>query len=126
MKLKEGARIFAQAYSTAEFPHGPITLAESQTAFVLCIIPRIEAENRHNDVIKLIQRLKERGVTILGIKDPNDIVEDLDMVIDMPRCSEMFQPIFSIIPVQLLVVEIATIQGIDPDQPKYLSKVAQL
>ncbi len=48
------------------------------------------------------------------------------MVIDMPRCSEMFQPIFSIIPVQLLVVEIATIQGIDPDQPKYLSKVAQL
>ena len=81
---------------------------------------------RHNDVIKLIQRLKEREVTILGIKDPNDIVEDLDMVIDMPRCSEMFQPIFSIIPVQLLVVEIATIQGIDPDQPKYLSKVAQL
>ncbi len=33
LKLKEGARIFAQAYSTAEFPHGPITLAESQTAF---------------------------------------------------------------------------------------------
>lgn len=126
LKLKEGARIFAQAYSTAEFPHGPITLAESGTSFVLCILPRIEAESRHADVIKLIRRLKERGVTILGIKDPSDIVEELDIVIDMPRCSEMFQPVFSIIPVQLLVVEIATIQGIDPDKPKFLSKVAQL
>jgi glutamine---fructose-6-phosphate transaminase (isomerizing) len=126
LKLKEGARIFAQAFSTAEFPHGPITLAESHSAFVLCIVPRPEAKARHDDVLKLIKRLKERGVTVLGIKDPSDIIEDLDIVIDIPNCNEVFQPIFSIIPVQLLVVEIAIIQNINPDTPKFLSKVSGL
>ncbi|MBN1216473.1 MAG: SIS domain-containing protein [Candidatus Lokiarchaeota archaeon] len=126
LKLKEGARIFAQAYSTAEFPHGPITLAESHSAFVLVIIPRKEALNRHKDVLKLISRLKERGITILAIKESTDNIEEIDINIDMPKCSEFFQPILSIIPVQLLVVEIAIIQNINPDNPKYLSKVAQL
>lgn len=126
LKLKEGARIFAQAFSTAEFPHGPITLAEPQSSFVLCILPRKEAESRHEDVVKLIKRLKEREITVLGIKDPSDDINDLDIVIDIPQCSETFQPIFSIIPVQLLVVEIATIQGINCDTPKFLSKVSGL
>jgi len=126
LKLKEGARIFAQAFSTAEFPHGPITLAESHSAFVLCLIPRPEVTARHDDVLKLIRRLKERGVTVLGIKNPDDIVPELDIEIDMPQSSEVFQPIFSIIPVQLLVVEIATIQGINCDTPKFLSKISNL
>jgi glucosamine--fructose-6-phosphate aminotransferase (isomerizing) len=126
LKFKEGARIYAQAYSTAEFPHGPITLAENNLAFVLVIVPRQEAHFRHSDVLKLIARMKERGVTILAIKNGTDELENIDMSIDMPRCSEVFQPIFSIIPVQLLVVEIARIQGIDPDKPKYLSKVSGL
>jgi glucosamine--fructose-6-phosphate aminotransferase (isomerizing) len=126
LKMKEGARIFAQAFSTAEFPHGPITLAESHSAFVLAIIPRAEAEARHKDVMKLMERLRERGVTILAIKNSTDEEVIADMTIDMPRCSEMFQPIFSIIPVQLLVTEIARIQGIDPDKPKFLSKVSGL
>ena len=126
LKFKEGARIFAQAFSTAEFPHGPITLAESHSAFVLCVFPRREAKTRHEDVMKLISRLKERGVTVLGIKNPNDIVPQLDIEINMPNCDEVFQPIFSIIPIQLLVVEIASIQGINCDTPKFLSKISGL
>jgi len=128
LKLKEGARIFSQAFSTAETPHGPITLlSDPRDAFVLCIIPRSEARMRHADILKLLARLKLRGVTLLGIKNPDDNeATDLDMAINIPECTEKFQPIFSIIPVQLLVVEIATIQNIDCDRPKYLSKVSKL
>ncbi|UYP46572.1 Glutamine--fructose-6-phosphate aminotransferase [isomerizing] [Candidatus Lokiarchaeum ossiferum] len=127
LKLKEGARIFSQAFSTAETPHGPITLlSDPRDAFVLCIIPRPEAESRHKDIVKLISRLKKRGVTILGIKNPIDDTLDLDIAIDIPKCSEIFHPLFSIIPVQLLVVEIATIQNIDCDRPKDLSKISSL
>ncbi|MBD3351977.1 MAG: SIS domain-containing protein, partial [Candidatus Lokiarchaeota archaeon] len=126
LKLKEGARIFAQAFSTAEFPHGPITLAESHSAFVLCIFPDSEATSRYNDVLKLVERLVDRGVTVLGIKNPTDVIELLDMSIDIPECNDVFRPIFSIIPVQLLVVEIAAIQGINCDTPKFLSKVSHL
>ncbi len=127
LKLKEGARIFSQAFSTAETPHGPITLlSDPRDAFVLCIIPRPEAKSRHADIVKLISRLKERGVTILGIKNPTDEIKDIDIEINIPKCSEIFYPLFSIIPVQLLVVEIATTQNIDCDQPKYLSKISSL
>ncbi|MHA1896470.1 MAG: SIS domain-containing protein [Promethearchaeota archaeon] len=126
LKLKEGARIFAQAYSTAEFPHGPITLAESHSAFVLCIVPRKEAKMRHNDVIKLINRLLGLGVTVLAIKNPDEVLPEPVIAIDTPNCSEEFHPIFSIVPIQLLVVEIATIQGINCDTPKYLSKISGL
>ena len=125
LKLKEGAQIFAQAFSTAEYVHGPVTLA-SPYNFVLCLFPRPEAKRRHEDVLKLIRRLKSRGVTILGIKNPNDIVPDVDIAIDIPKCSEMFAPIFSIIPVQLLVVEIATIKNVDCDTPKFLTKISGL
>ena len=125
LKLKEGAQIFAQAYSTAEYVHGPVTLASPYT-FVLCEISPPDTTQRHEDVVKLIKRLKARGVTILGIKNPKDIVEQLDISIDIPQCNEVFAPIFSIIPVQLLVVEIATIKNINCDTPKYLTKVSKL
>ncbi len=127
LKLKEGARIFSQAFSTAETPHGPITLlSDPRDAFVLCIISRPEAKTRYNDIVKLISRLKKRGVTILGIKDPISEIKELDIAINIPKCSEVFHPLFSIIPVQLLVVEIATTQNLDCDEPKDLSKISSL
>ena len=125
LKLKEGAQIFAQAFSTAEYVHGPVTLATPYT-FVLTLVPRIEAKTRHDDVIKLIHRLKNRGVTILGIKNADQIVDELDISIDIPECNDAFTPILSIIPIQLLVVEIATIKNINCDTPKFLSKVSKL
>ncbi len=124
LKLKEGARIFAQAFSTAEFPHGPITLAESHMAFCIVIVPKREKERRYNDVIKLMQRLKERGVTILAINCNEEKLEDIDFSISIPLVSEIFQPIITIVPIQLLVVEISIIQNINCDTPKYLSKIS--
>lgn len=127
LKLKEGARIFAQAFSTAETPHGPITLlSDPRDAFVLCIIPRPEAEQRYNDIIKLNHRLRERGVTILRIGSPTDIENSEDLAIDIPPSSEILQPILSILPIQILVVEISRVQNIDCDTPKFLSKVSKL
>ena len=126
LKLKEGARIFAQAYSTAEFPHGPITLAESHMAFCLVLVPHKDDVQPHKDILKLIKRLKERGITILAIKSNEESLNELDFTINVSRCTEIFQPILSIIPVQLLVVEIATIQNINCDTPKFLSKVSKL
>ncbi|UYP46034.1 Glutamine--fructose-6-phosphate aminotransferase [isomerizing] [Candidatus Lokiarchaeum ossiferum] len=127
LKLKEGARIFSQAFSTAETPHGPITLlSDPRDAFVICMIPRLEAKSRYQDIQKLIKRLQERGITILGIKSSEDDVEGLNLFIEIPKCREIFYPLLSIIPVQLLVVEIAIIQNINCDKPKNLSKISKL
>ncbi|MFX0069590.1 MAG: SIS domain-containing protein [Candidatus Hermodarchaeota archaeon] len=127
LKLKEGARIFGQAYSTAEFPHGPITLADSRT-WILAIIPH-EEDKRKKKLINLLKRIKERKATILGIYESTDqsfIPDSVDFGIQVPNTILDLQPLLMILGVQLLTLEIARIKGINCDTPKYLSKVSEI
>ena len=125
LKLKEGARIFGQAYSTAEFPHGPITLAEPKTC-ILAIIPQ-EKDERRDNLLHLLERIKERKATILGIyEEPggNEIPKPIDFGIAVPNTHINLQPMIMIIAVQLLTLEISRIKGINCDTPKFLSKIS--
>lgn len=126
LKLKEGARIFGQAYSTAEFPHGPITLADSK-AWILAIIPH-EDDKRKKNILNLLKRIKERKATILGlyesIEDEEEIPMPVDFRIQVPNTLKDLQPLMMILGVQLLTLEIARIKGINPDSPKFLTKVS--
>lgn len=125
LKLKEGARIFGQAYSTAEFPHGPITLADSRT-WILAIIPH-EDDQRKKNLINLLERIKERKATILGVyesEETNNIPKPIDIGIQVPNTIKDLQPLIMILAIQLLTLEIARIKGIDCDTPKYLTKVS--
>lgn len=122
LKLKEGARVFGQAYSTAEFPHGPITLADSK-AWVIAIIPH-EEDLRKKNIINLLNRLKERKTTVLGIYSSTDEPESIDFGLQVPSTYKDLQPMLSILGVQLLTLEIARIKDINCDTPKFLSKVS--
>ncbi|MBD3194181.1 MAG: SIS domain-containing protein [Candidatus Lokiarchaeota archaeon] len=125
LKLKEGARIFGQAYSTAEFPHGPITLADSK-AWILAIIPH-ENDQRKKNLLNLLARIKERKATILGVFEGDlseTIPEQLDFGIAVPNTINDLQPLVMILAVQLLTLEIARIKGINSDSPKFLTKVS--
>ncbi|MHA1733278.1 MAG: SIS domain-containing protein [Promethearchaeota archaeon] len=125
LKLKEGARIYAQAYSTAEFPHGPITLADP-SALILAIIPH-ELDPRRATILKLLQRIKSRGSAILGVvtqTSPTNELDLIDFVVNLPSVPQALFPLLSIIPVQLLTVEVALTKGLNPDTPKYLTKVS--
>lgn len=127
LKLKEGARIFGQAYSTAEFPHGPITLADADTC-ILAIIPH-EEDKRKKHLINLLDRIKERGAKILAIyesEDQKSFPESSDYVIEVPNTYIDLQPLVMIIAIQLLTIEIARINGLNPDTPKFLTKVSNL
>ena len=125
LKLKEGARIFGQAYSTAEFPHGPITLADSKTA-IIAIIPH-EEDTRKINLLHLLKRIKERNATIFavyeGIEEEN-LPESIDFGIAVPDTFKDLQPIVMILAIQLLTLEISRINGINCDTPKFLSKIS--
>jgi len=125
LKLKEGARIFGQAYSTAEFPHGPITLADSETC-ILAIIP-YEDDKRKAKLIDLLTRIKERKAIILGVyelTEKNKVPEPIDFGIEVPNTLKDLQPLIMILAVQLLTLETSRIKQIDCDTPKFLSKVS--
>ncbi len=125
LKLKEGARIYGQAYSTAEFPHGPITLADSRT-WILAIIPH-EEDQRKKNLMDLLKRIKERKATILGVFESEDVSEipiPIDIGIPVPNTIKDLQPLIMILAIQLLTLEIARIKGIDCDTPKFLTKIS--
>jgi glucosamine--fructose-6-phosphate aminotransferase (isomerizing) len=125
LKLKEGARMYGQAYSTAEFPHGPITLADSKT-LILAIIPK-EEDKRKKKIINLLSRIKERKSTTFGIYEDleeKDINDSVDIGIQVPNTISDLQPLIMIIAIQLLTLEISRINGINCDTPKFLSKVS--
>ncbi len=127
LKLKEGARIFGQAYSTAEFPHGPITLADPRT-WILAIIPH-EEDKRKQNLILLLKRIKERKATILGIYESieeKDVPEPIDFGLQVPNTIKDLQPLLMILGIQLLTLEIARIKGINCDTPKFLTKVSSI
>jgi glucosamine--fructose-6-phosphate aminotransferase (isomerizing) len=127
LKLKEGARIYGQAYSTAEFPHGPITLADSNTC-ILAIIPH-EKDKRKENLLNLLKRIKERKATIFGVYEAiknEEIPDPIDYGIQVPNTLSDLQPLIMILAIQLLTLEISRINGINCDTPKFLSKVSGL
>lgn len=125
LKLKEGARIFGQAYSTAEFPHGPITLADSD-AWILAMISH-EKDKRKENLMNLLLRIKEKKATILGIyeaEDAEELPDFIDFGIRVPNTSKDLQPLVMILGVQFLTLEIAKQKGINCDTPKFLTKIS--
>ncbi|MFW9782095.1 MAG: SIS domain-containing protein [Candidatus Heimdallarchaeota archaeon] len=127
LKLKEGARIFGQAYSTAEFPHGPITLADSETC-ILAIIP-YEDDRRKIKLLDLLNRIKQKQSTILGVYElveQDKLPEPVDYGIEVPNTLKDLQPLIMILAIQLLTLEISRINNINCDTPKFLSKVSEI
>ncbi len=122
LKLIEGARLFSQAFSTAEFPHGPITLAD-ESAWILALIPN--EGRRRTSILKLLDKVKKRGATITSLYS-TDEMDDVDFGIKIPHTNEIFQPLVSIVPAQMLTVEIALKKGLNPDKPKWLTKVSSV
>jgi len=120
LKLKEGSRIMAQSYSTDEFRHGPITLAD-ESVLIIGIIP--QNPKKRKIVYKLFEIIKERHISILGITTLKTHPLYLDQILKLPEIIEDFQPILTVVPLQLLANYIAIQRGYNPDQPRFLTKV---
>jgi glucosamine--fructose-6-phosphate aminotransferase (isomerizing) len=123
LKLKEGAQIFADEFPTAEFPHGPITLASSKV-WILTIIPS-ENGTRKEHMIKLIKKMKKRKPTIIGISS-GTYSQEVDFQIKIPPTLPDLYSFLSIIPIQLLTLEISRKKGLNCDKPEFLSKVSKI
>ncbi len=122
LKLIEGARMFCHAFSTSEFPHGPITLAD-ENSWILAIIPH--EGYRRSSILKLLKKVKNQGASITSIYSTDEL-DDVEFGIHVPYTHEIFQPLVGIVPAQLLTVELALEKDINPDKPKWLSKVSKI
>jgi len=120
LKLKEISYIHATGYPAGEFKHGPIALIHSEMP-VVCIIPKSELYLKMLNNIEEVVARKGRVIAIATENDKN-ISKISANVIYIPECNEIFSPILSVIPLQLLAYYIAVKLGCDVDKPRNLAK----
>jgi glutamine---fructose-6-phosphate transaminase (isomerizing) len=120
LKLKEISYIHAEGYPAGEMKHGPIALID-QNMPVIAIATK---DPWYEKMISQIEQANSRGgITIVLATDGDPRVADLaDHVIWVPDAPWRLSPIVTVIPLQLFAYHIASMRGLDVDQPRNLAK----
>jgi len=124
LKLKEISYIHAEGFAAGELKHGPIALIEpGQPVFVLVPSPRHSALI-HSKVVSNVQEIRARGARVIVVAEEGDaaVLPYADEVIRIPLASPLFEPILSVVPLQIFAMALATAKGLDVDQPRNLAK----
>ncbi|MBQ2946840.1 MAG: glutamine--fructose-6-phosphate transaminase (isomerizing) [Bacilli bacterium] len=118
LKLKEISYINSVAYQAGELKHGTISLIEKNTPVIA-----ISTDNTLTEkTISNIKEVKARGAKIIFVTNQNIIDNFYDIKIDIPKVSELLQPILTIVPLQLIAYEVAKLNKCDIDKPRNLAK----
>ena len=120
LKLKEISYIHAEGYPAAEMKHGPIALIDENMP-VIFLAP---SKGHYEKVVSNAQEIKARKGKSIAVVTENDIQMSslADHTLEIPEVDEIFSPILSVIPLQLLSYHIATMRGCNVDQPRNLAK----
>ena len=122
LKLMETCYVVAERFSSADFLHGPLAMVERHFPVILFAPPGVMLPGVKN----LIKRLRELRADTLVITSDLEVAADCSRAIVMPKeLREFVAPIPYIIPGQLFAALLAEAKGLDPDQPRSLSKVTR-
>jgi len=120
LKLKELTYIMTNAYSGADFRHGPIATISEGVPVVLvmpegAVIP---------DLVDLANDLKARGADLVIISNSATASPLANALLPFASTlPEWLSPIAAIVPGQLLALRLALARGSNPDRPRGLQKV---
>jgi glutamine---fructose-6-phosphate transaminase (isomerizing) len=122
LKLKELARVFADPYSSADFRHGPIALVHPGIPVLVLAPAGAPAEGQR----QLLRDLRDRDVeTVVASDDPEALALGRWSIPIPASVPEWLRPIVSIVPAQLFAYHATIARGLDPDAPRYISKVTR-
>lgn len=119
LKLMEIAYIPCLAYPAGEMKHGPIALLEEGSPVIFI------APNDHVKVktISAIHECRARGARIILIHEEGDeIAEEADICIPIPRVHPLLSPLLTVIPTQLIAYHAALALDCNVDRPRNLAK----
>jgi glutamine---fructose-6-phosphate transaminase (isomerizing) len=122
LKLMETCYVVAERFSSADFLHGPVAMIERHFPVILFAPSGVMLAGTKD----LIARLRELSADTLAITGDLDTASLCSRSIVMPReIDEFLAPIPYIIPAQMFAALLAEAKGLDPDQPRSLSKVTR-
>ena len=119
LKLMEVAYIPCLAYPAGEMKHGPIALLEEGSP-VIFIAPNDHVKQK---TVSAIHECRARGAKIILIHEEGDnISEEGDINIAIPKVHSDLSPILTVVPLQLIAYHAALELGCDVDRPRNLAK----
>ncbi len=141
LKLEETCYVVATPFSTADFRHGPAALVERGLPIIVIAPPG----HTSNDSLELLQWLQDHGADCLVIAEEERLLElaTVPVPLTLPAfpasygrdssrpqpapttIAELLAPIPYIIPGQLFAHYLALAKGLNPDQPRSLTKITR-
>jgi len=120
LKLKEVSYIPTDAYAAGEMKHGPIALLDESTP-VVCVATDSPVLDK---VLSNVEEVRARGADTIAIatEGATQVAAVADETIFVPATDWVLQPLFAIIPLQLLAYHVARKRGLNVDQPRNLAK----
>lgn len=120
LKIKEIAYAHAEGYAGGEMKHGPIALIDQNFPTVAIVTQN----NAYEKMISNIEEIKTRGGPILAIASEGDkmIKQLANDVIYIPKTLKQFEPMISVVALQLFAYYFGTLKGYNVDQPRNLAK----
>lgn len=124
LKLMETCYVVAERFSSADLLHGPIAMVEASFPAFLFAPQGVTWPGLRATLEKLVELKAE----MLLISDPANrgALAFGDRVIALSvGIAELFTPIPYIIPAQLFAASLAAHKGLNPDEPRTLSKITR-
>jgi glucosamine--fructose-6-phosphate aminotransferase (isomerizing) len=120
LKLKEISYIHAEGYAAGEMKHGPISLIDPDFP-TMALVPR---DSTYEKMINNIQEIKARDGKVIAVATEGDeeIGHHADHIIQVPRTTDILQPLLNTVPLQLFSYYVARERKCDIDKPRNLAK----
>ncbi len=131
LKMMETCYVVAERFSSADLMHGPIAMVgHSFPAFLFA--PAGVTWQSTKEMIEKLRGLSAESLVITDQSNPEAQKAATKAIVIPARLecksavpAELFTPIPYIIPAQLFAAHLAAIKGLNPDQPRTLSKVTK-
>ncbi len=121
LKLKETSYLHAEAYSSAEFQHGPIAVVDPTDPIILLALDDGTLESN----LIVAKKLKELGADLTIVSSNKELLALADAAIELPSVPAETQAFLFVLVAQLLALHLTLSKRLDPDAPRHLNKVTK-
>src|SRR5277367_6511246 len=124
LKVKEMSCSYAQSFHTLEFRHGPKAIVSPET-----LITFILSESGFDAEVAVLEEIKKLGGSTLVVANTANaaVRRSADYLVELGlNVPEVARAVASVIPGQLLGFYTGVKKGLNPDEPRNLSRVVML
>jgi glucosamine--fructose-6-phosphate aminotransferase (isomerizing) len=120
LKLKELSYIHASGYAAGELKHGPIAVLDQRVPVITVLVPGAVYEKTLSNAQEA--RARKAQMIAVCVEQDEQARKTFDATLTIPPVDELFSPMTTVVPLQLMSYFIADYLGKDVDQPRNLAK----